>query len=197
MKKNVLNIVVGCFIGLLIGCIIVVVIIATNNSKTENYEEEISELKDKIIIKDNDLKLKKTEIENKEDKIKQLEQKEKQDELNSKINELNSKVASLEKQKEELESKINSLKDDIIKVKGEEKTFPAGYLTAGSDFEVGRYKIYGGSSNFVVYSSSGSLKVNIILGNNPSYMQVSEYVYSFSVGDRIQANSSFKMIPIE
>lgn len=197
MKKNVLKIVLGCFIGLLIGCVISVVVFLISNSKIKGYEEEISELKYKITVRDNNIKLKEMEIGNKEAKLKQLEQVEKQDELNSKINELDSKVLSLEKQKEELESKIKSLKEDVIKIKGEGKNFPAGYLSAGKDFEAGRYKIYGGSGNFAVYSSTGKLRVNIILGDNPNYHQVNEYLYSFSDGDEIKANSQFKMIPIE
>ena len=64
---------------------------------------------------------------------------------------------------------------------------------AGEDFEVGRYKIYGGSSNFIVYSRYGDLEVNTILGD----WGVEEYVYTFNNGDEIEAHSSFKMQPIQ
>ena len=190
MKKNVLNIILGCFIGLLIGCIITVVIVMQNNSK-------ITKIKSEIALKDNNIKLKNQEIQEKDNKIQELEQPKKQEELNLKIEELDSKILTLTQQKESLENQIESLKESIIKIKGEERTYPAGYLTAGKDFEVGRYKIYGGKSNFSVHSLSGKLKVNIILGNNSEYHQVSEYLYTFSSGDVVEANSTFKMIPIE
>lgn len=128
----------------------------------------------------------------------------KYDELNNKYQEttqekyqteLKSKINELETNKSNLETQVEKLNKDIITLKGTEKTYPAGFLTAGKDFEPGRYKIYGGSSNFFVYSSSGSLRVNIILGNG-SY-RVSEYLYTFQSGEHIEANSSFKMVPIE
>lgn len=101
-------------------------------------------------------------------------------------------VDKLEQDIEKLKSDISKYEGELIKAKGSPLTFPAGYFTAGNDFETGRYKIYGGSSNFVVHNSSGKLKVNIILGSN-----VSEYVYKFSSGDEIEARSSFKMVPVE
>lgn len=113
----------------------------------------------------------------------------------SEIKDLDKKKSDLEDQVEGLESQIVKLKADVITVAGSPKTYPAGYLTAGTDFEVGRYKIYGGSSNFIVYSSDGRLRVNIILGSRAH--TVSEYIYTFSRGDDVQANSSFRMVPVE
>lgn len=110
-------------------------------------------------------------------------------------------LAALEARKQELEGQVGALQQtidglngDIIRIKGEARTYPAGYLTAGTDFEAGRYKIYGGSSNFVVYSSSGKLQVNIILGGS---WGVDEYIYSFASGDKVEASSSFKLVPVE
>ena len=111
------------------------------------------------------------------------------------IEELEKIKSDYESQVESLESQIEKLKDDVITIAGSPKTYPAGYLTAGKDFEVGRYKIYGGSSNFIVYSSEGRLRVNIILGSGS--FAVNDYVYTFSHGDEVQANSSFTMVPIE
>lgn len=83
---------------------------------------------------------------------------------------------------------------DIIKVSGKAKSYPAGDLTAGIDFPVGRYKIYGGSSNFIVHDADGWLRVNIILG---SKYGVSEYIYTFAEGDQVRAESAFKMVPVK
>ena len=85
------------------------------------------------------------------------------------------------------------MNEDVITAKGKAKTYTAGQLVAGEDFEVGRYKIYGGNSNFIVYSRWGDLEVNTILGD----WGVEEYVYTFNEGDEVEAHSSFKMQPIE
>lgn len=134
-------------------------------------------------------------VKSSEEQILKLGQNDKQKEIKQTVDNLKKEQESLETQKKQLETEINTLKDDIIKLKGEPKTYPAGHLTAGTDIPIGKYKIYGGKSNFVVYSSSGSLKVNIILGSGS--FAVSEYIYTFSTGDRIQANSSFKLVSIE
>ena len=123
-----------------------------------------------------------------------------QEKINSKIEELKNEQEELENdiknkesEKTSLEKEIDKLNGDVITAKGKVKTYPAGQLTAGEDFEVGRYKIYGGSSNFVVYSRFGDLEVNTILGD----WGVDEYVYTFNEGDKVEAHSSFKMQPIE
>lgn len=93
----------------------------------------------------------------------------------------------------ELEAKIEELNADVIKIAGKPKTYPAGYLYAGKDFPAGRYKIYGGSSNFFVYDVNDRIRVNIILGR----LGVDEYIYTFSEGEEIRAKSSFKLVPVE
>lgn len=134
--------------------------------------------------------------------IEKLSQTEKQKEIQEKINSLqkesdnlSTKISELENEKKALETNIQNLKGDIIKVKSSPKNYPAGYLKAGTDFDVGRYKIYNGNSNFIVYSSTGSLRVNIILGESYGF-GVNEYIYTFSYGDEIQASSSFTMVPV-
>ena len=103
-------------------------------------------------------------------------------------------LLSLEEKKQTLNSEIEQLNGEAIKIKGTPKTYPAGHLTAGTDIPVGRYKIYGGNSNFIVYSSAGKLEVNIILGES---FGVNEYIYTFKSGDKIEANSSFKLVEVE
>lgn len=117
------------------------------------------------------------------------------EELETKKDGLNTEISSLENKKQTLNSEIEQLNGEVVKLKGEPKTYPAGHLTAGTDTPTGKYKIYGGNGNFVVYSSTGSLQVNIILGTG-SY-SVNEYIYTFKAGDRIETNSSFKLVEIE
>lgn len=184
-----------CLTILIIFLVTVIVLLCNTVFKSE-YEE----LSDKLEKKNKEYtaiktKYDKSENDNKEKetKINELSQEEKQNEINNNIKSLEKKVEELTDTKNSLETEVAKLKEDVIKTKGQAKSYPAGYLTAGTDFETGRYKIYGGSSNFVVHSAGGSLRVNIILG---SY-GIDEYVYTFSVGDKVEARSSFKMIPIE
>lgn len=116
------------------------------------------------------------------------------EELQSKEDELNSEISLLEGKKQTLNSEIEQLNGEVIKLKGEPKTYPAGHLIAGTDVPIGKYKIYGGNSNFAVYSSYGELEVNIILGGSYG---VSEYIYTFKAGDKIEARSPFKLIALE
>lgn len=134
------------------------------------------------------------------EKISTLQKDEEQEKINNKIQELKSEQEELEEdikdkksEKSSLEKELDKLNGDIVTAKGKAKTYPAGQLVAGEDFEVGRYKIYGGSSNFIVYSRYGDLEVNTILGD----WGVEEYVYTFNNGDEIEAHSSFKMQPIQ
>ena len=120
-----------------------------------------------------------------QDKLKKIM--EKQEEINTEIKKLEDKKASLN-------NEITNLSEEVIKLKGEPRTYPAGHLVAGEDIPLGKYKIYDGNSNFVVYSSSGNLQVNIILD---SRYGVDEYIYTFKKGDKIQASSSFKLVKVE
>ena len=116
-------------------------------------------------------------------------------EIQTKQNEIKSEISSLENKKQTLNTEIQELNSEVVKIKGQPKTYPAGQITAGTDIPVGKYKIYDGKSNFVVYSKSGELKVNIILG--AENYGVNEYVYTFKEGDMVKANSSFKLVTIE
>lgn len=172
---------------ILIIIILIIANIATFNKK--NIADEKIKVQNAKIIELEE------KIKSSNEQILRLGKNDKQEEINSKIRELEDNKNNLINEKTRLETEITSLKEEVIKLKGEPKTYPAGHLTAGTDVPTGKYKIYGGSSNFVVYSSSGSLNVNIILGSG--YLSVSEYIYTFSIGDKIEADSSFKLVSVE
>ena len=134
------------------------------------------------------------EISDKEKEIRELQQEDRKKEVQNNIKTLENKQEELTKEKETLESQVTSLKQDVIKIKGEPKTYPAGQLIAGEDVPIGKFKIYGGKSNFQVYSSTGRLQVNIILGGSYG---VDEYIYTFKADDKIEASSSFKLVEVE
>ena len=184
-------------IGLVIFSVfLIAVIIITNinaNSKIQEAEQIALNLKDE----NNSIQ---EQFMGLSEKISTLQKDEEQKKINNKIQELKSEQEELEgdikdkkSEKSSLEKELKKLNGDIITAKGKAKSYPAGQLIAGEDFEVGRYKIYGGSSNFVVYSRFGDLEVNTILGD----WGVDEYVYTFKEGDEVEAHSSFKMQPIE
>lgn len=129
-----------------------------------------------------------------EDSIAYNEEQNKLKELQTKESELNSKISSLENEKQALNGEIEQLNGEVIKLKGKPKQYPAGHLIVGTDVLAGKYKIYEGKSNFAVYSSTGRLEVNIILGGSYG---ISEYIYTFKTGDKIEANSSFKLVEVE
>lgn len=184
-------------IGLVIFSVfLIAVIIITNinaNSKIQEAEQIALNLKDE----NNKIQEQFKELT---DKISTLQKDEEQQKINDKIQDLKENQEELEEdinskksEKISLEKEIERLNEDVITAKGKAKTYPAGQLVAGEDFEVGRYKIYEGNSNFIVYSRWGDLEVNTILGD----WGVEEYVYTFNEGDEVEAHSSFKMQPIE
>ncbi|HIU23292.1 MAG TPA: hypothetical protein IAD49_06925 [Candidatus Fimihabitans intestinipullorum] len=130
-----------------------------------------------------------------QDDYTELEEKYKEATGEEEINDLNSQKTDLQNDINELQKQKDKLSEEVITLKGQPISFPAGYFTAGDDFETGRYKIYDGNSNFVVYDLFGDLKVNIILGSDPRF-DTSEYIYSFSKGDEIIADSSFKLVAV-
>lgn len=94
-----------------------------------------------------------------------------------------------------LEQQLVSIKEKIDSNKNEPLTFYAGEYICGQDFTPGRYMIYDGSSNFFV--TGGETRVNIILGDDPSWGQINEYVHFFTEGEKIEAKSPFKMKLVE
>lgn len=186
--------IIGLAVLLVILTIMYVASIANWNLEEKEYESSISSLKDEnnkvqIIVKE--LSEKVTDLQKEEEKNR-IEKEIEDLEVNKK--KIEQDIKTKEKEKTSIEQELKKLESEVITVKGKAKTYPAGYLVAGEDFEIGRYKIYGGSSNFVVYSEYGDLRVNIILGGSYG---VKEYIYTFRDGDEIKANSSFKLQPVE
>lgn len=182
-------------LGIITVALIGIIILSTMgfNNMIDEKEQQLASLKDE----NNKIQITYRELT---DKIAVLQKDEEQEKINSKIEELKNEQKELEteisdkkSEKTSLEKDLEKLNGDIVTARGKAKSYPAGQLVAGKDFETGRYKIYGGSSNFVVYSLLGELEVNIILGD----WGVEEYVYTFNEGDEIEARSSFKMQPIE
>ena len=195
MKEKYLQIEICLTITLIISIILGIRINTITSSSKDQTKKDYDLINSKYSQSQKDLENQKKKTEEANKKIEELSQEDKKKELEKSISSLESKISELTKNKEDLDTQISQLNGEVVKLKGQPKSYPAGQLTAGTDIPTGKYKIYGGSSNFVVYSSSGSLQVNIILGTG-SY-NVSEYIYTFKTGDKIEANSSFKLVEVE
>ncbi|WP_432354491.1 hypothetical protein [Sporosarcina sp. A2] len=92
-------------------------------------------------------------------------------------------------------AELATLEGRVQKAKGQPKTLSAGKYTVGQDLPEGRYIAtpIGTGSNFVVYSSGGSLEVNTILG---SYGEAS-YTFFADEGSMIETEAQVKLTPIE
>jgi septal ring factor EnvC (AmiA/AmiB activator) len=173
-------------------------------SEISNKEKDLSNLSDKLEAKKTELNTLETKFDERQTEF---------NEVNALVEEKSSieyEIAALEGKVKEKQTEINSMDAGIKEKKAEfasisgqiqekqeaPKQLPAGQFIVGKDIPSGRYKAVpaGGSGNFVVYSSSGGLKVNTILGG--SYGEP-EYVFYAEEGDMIELSTSAKFIPVE
>lgn len=108
-----------------------------------------------------------------------------QNERNTEIQGLLAQSSELETQVAEKQTRLDTLNAQITEEKNKPVVLPAGYYTVGTHIDAGRYVVTG-KSNFVVYSSSGSLLVNTILGGGS--WGVDSYTCNLSNGDIIEAS---------
>ncbi len=92
------------------------------------------------------------------------------------------------------ESELEKLDGEVVKAKGNPLSMPSGDYTVGTDIPAGRYRA-SGSSNFVVYSRIGRLKVNTILGD--SAVGDGDYVCTLETGDSVNTRSKLTLTPVE
>lgn len=105
-----------------------------------------------------------------------------------------SELDSLNAQVTSKQAELDTLTGNIVKAKSEPKTLSSGEFVVGSDLPAGRYNV-SGSSNFVVHSSSGKLKVNTILGT--SNVGQGDYVCTLVDGDTMKLSARTTFTPIE
>ncbi|MDN7244657.1 hypothetical protein [Planococcus shenhongbingii] len=137
--------------------------------------------------------------------------KKEEDKLIAKQQSVKKEAAAIDKKLEDKKSALSAVDADIasrqdelgrleqvIKKKKEEPiSLYSGQYIVGRDIAEGRYQAtnIGDGSNFVVYSSSGDLKVNTILGGgNVGY---GDYIFFAVEGDLIETSAQVKLIPVE
>ncbi|EQB35059.1 hypothetical protein M948_18345 [Virgibacillus sp. CM-4] len=111
-------------------------------------------------------------------------------ELSDKKAELDDMNSNIESKEEELET----LEGDIVKATDKPIELSAGQWVVGTDIPAARYKA-SGSSNFFVYSSSGAVMVNTILGD--SSVGDGDYVFFAEEGDIIESSAAATLTPVE
>ena len=152
------------------------------NSNKEKYDAELTGLQQKIDDKNKELSETDTTLKNEQAKI-DAQISAKQDELNKKQAEVDSKQAELDK-----------LTGEVVKAAGDPITVSAGDYIVGTDFKAGRYKV-SGSSNFVVYTSSGELYINTILGS--SSVGRGDYVATLSDKMIVRCSAKTTFTPVK
>lgn len=177
------------------------------NQKKTTYEEllrEVDKKKSELEKKTEKYDSVKMELANVEHKLevnnenfeKFKKLKSQKGELQSKIEENKNQLSAVKSDIDQAESKLKDVQANIERAKGSPKYLYAGKFEVGKDVPTGRYKVVPvrGGSNFVVYGSTGGLKVNTILGGHG----VNQYTFYAEDGDRIETESNrIKLIPMK
>lgn len=177
------------FAFIIIFVVFLIFIFVNNNNKVNELEEQNIKLEQDCEYykeKYNDINVKYKAILNSENYKVFLEIEDKQVLISS----MEQEISNTETEIQMLNAKIAELEGKYEQKLSEPISFSAGQYECGVHFEPGRYRIYGGSSNFFV---NNGLDLNIILGNDPSWGQVPEYIYNFKRGDEVESRSPFKM----
>lgn len=123
--------------------------------------------------------------------------------IESEIATLTKDVDSKKAEITELDKTITTKKGELASIEGSikakkdaPKNLSAGTYIVGVDVPASRYKAVplGNGSNFVVYSASGNLEVNTILGKGS--FDEPEYIFFADEGDVIETHSSVQLIPV-
>lgn len=170
------------------------------NSNKEKYDAELTGLQQKIDDKNKELSETDTTLKNEQAKI-DAEIAKKQGELSNKQKEIDAQISAkqdeLNKKQAEVDSKqaeLDKLTGEVVKAAGDPITVSAGDYIVGTDFKAGRYKV-SGSSNFVVYTSSGELYINTILGS--SSVGRGDYVATLSDKMIVRCSAKTTFTPVK
>ncbi len=166
-------------------------------TEKQTLNDEISTLQDEVIAKEeklSDLKAEHEDVYALVDNKGQLEED---------VKTLESELGTIQTDIENAKSELDIINGEIAAASGKLQEIDeapvelaSGQYFVGQDFPAGRYKAtnVGQGSNFIVYSSSGTLKVNTILGEDWGY---GDYVFYAEEGDLVETAAKVKLIPVE
>ncbi|SDJ26405.1 hypothetical protein [Salimicrobium halophilum] len=175
--------------------------VAAAEKKKRDKDTEIAGKEEEITALDKEIKAKQAEV----DEINAMIDGKK--ELENEISDIDGQLDAKKKEMEDLDGQLAVKKEELADMDTSIKEkkmapvqLPAGHFTIGKDLPPNRYKVMplGRGSNFIVYSSSGSLLVNTILDRNgESGFGVPEYIFEATDGGTIESEESVKLIPVE
>ncbi|MBP1971135.1 seryl-tRNA synthetase [Virgibacillus natechei] len=185
-----------------------VAMISELETNISELEEEEAEEQDKLAEKQSEVKAMQSEVEEATAMIGEKEKiqgeidslqgdfDEKQTELEENLDEKETELDEITVNIEKKQSELEQLETGIAKKKEDPIELISGTFIVGSDVPPGRYQAtnVGQGSNFVVYSSSGSLKVNTILGDD---WGSGDHVFFAEEGDQIETAAPVQLIPVE
>lgn len=162
---------------------------------TEEHEEKLAAIVAERVKKTAELSDLKQEVSSNEKIIKEMnEYNANKEALNAEIIKKQSTISSLDAKIKVKSDELDFLTGKAAKAVSDPKRLGAGVFTVGTDLTPGRYSVTG-SSNFVVYDSTGSLKVNTILGSGR--YAVANYTCNLEIGDEMELDSACVFTPIE
>jgi len=169
-------------------------------------KEELEEINKEINDRRNTSGTLKNTIAEREQELEQLEEEmadiieldNNREELEEEVKTLAIKVGELKAEIREKEEELEALTAGVKAREEEPIELGAGQYLVGMDLPPDRYEVFpvGRGSNFFVYGSSGSSKVNVILSNREGH-GVPSYVFVASDGDYIETNTPVKFVPVE
>jgi prefoldin subunit 5 len=167
-----------------------VILIDEKENELEKLDQQLNDIESEVKSKQKEFDEAVKIIENRDTIQSDIEK------LESQIDEKQSEIASLDEQIQDKQKELASLEGKIQETGEKPIDLPSGTFIVGSDLPANRYKVTTDSSsgNFVVYNSSGKLKVNQILGTS---FGETEHIFFAEEGDVIETNMKVKLIPVE
>jgi len=155
--------------------------LSTTNSDLEDINEQVKVAKGKLESNQAEF-----------DKLQELAKNREQ--IKTDVDKATTTLETLKTNIDKATEKLQAVTGKVTKAKGKPTEIGAGHFVFGSDIKPGRYEVtpVGRGTNFVVYSSGGSLAVNTILGSD-----VPSYVFKAGDGYTLETEGRVKLTPVE
>lgn len=165
--------------------------LADVEANIETKEKEFSTLDEKFKERENEVNEVLALVDEKEEVSTKV------DGVKGELTDTEKKLKSVSEELGEKKNELEKVESAIVKKKEEPTQLLSGVYIVGIDVSEGRYQVtnVGRGSNFFVYDSSGSGKVNTILGD--SRVGSGDYIFFANDGDLIETNGEVKLIPVE
>lgn len=167
--------------------------IKDKQKEVDSVQSKLDDINNQYNAKSAEFEEAKKVVANKNDMDKQIL------DLSKQIDDKKSQISGLDGQIKSKNDELSSLSGQIVKAKGAPKTLGSGQYVVGKDIPEGRYTAHAlaSGSNFFVYDgSSGSSKVNTILGKADG-LGTGDYTFFCSSGDIIKTEEPVSLTPVQ